>query len=270
MSNIFNRIGLEAEFFVTNNKGELLFPASSGFQTDSFVILGEFRAEPGTTRIETVTNFMESWLGIQERAKSKCKVIDINPYQEVDIDLWSTILKKQGTKEITQSQNIYGTDITRDSDAIISRSKIKGHRLSIGFHIHFSSYVEAKTLYTTEESHYYEPVTLPLQLSDTGLPTMNIRLWDMKYKKEPEVKEVKASVSRITKPVIHHIVEDLDNTLFPAYKPDVQLKFRKPGFYELKGHGGFEYRSLPFSQAVLDNLYPIVDHCYNLLEDLDV
>ena len=67
---VINKVGLEAEFFVTNKKDELLFPVSNGFSSDEFIILGEFRAEPGETRIETVTNFMKEWLTIKERAKS--------------------------------------------------------------------------------------------------------------------------------------------------------------------------------------------------------
>ena len=267
---IINKIGLEAEFFITDINGDLLFPSDYGFSSDEFIILGEFRAEPGETRIETVTNFMKEWYAINEQAKKRDVFIDIDPYKEIDLDFRSTILKAMGTKQITQSQNIYNLDITKDSDAIIKRGKIVGHKLSIGLHIHFSSYVKEKHCYITEDAWEYNQVTLPLTLSETGITPINITLYDRMYKKEPETKEVKASVSRITKPVLWNIIEGLDEYVFPEYKPDTTLKFRKIGFYELKTYGGFEYRSLPFSQDILDNIYDIVDYSFGLLENLDL
>lgn len=267
---LINKVGLEAEFFLTNKKGELLFPGKNGFSTDEFIILGEFRAEAGSTRVETVSNFMKEWYTINEMAKKKGKVIDINPYKEVDMDFWSTILKTMGTKEISQSKNIYNLDITKDSDAIINRGKIIGHRLSIGLHIHFSSYVHCQTEYTTEDGYHYNQVNLPIKFGDVGLPETTMTLYNRSSKKEPETRYVSADASRITKPVLYNFVEGLDEELFPKYKPDIRLKFRQPGFYELKYHGGFEYRSLPFSQAILDDIYDVVDYCYSLLENLDL
>lgn len=267
---IINKIGLEAEFFVTDKEGDLFFPSDYGFSSDEFIILGEFRAQPGETRIETVTNFMKEWYAINEQAKKKNVLISILPYKEVDIDFWSTILKTMGTKQITQSENIYNLDITKDSDAIIKRGKIVGHRLSIGLHIHFSSYVKEEHNYQINEHYLYSPVTLPIKFTGSELPEVEMDLYKRTDKFDDETRTISATVSRITKPVLWNIIDGLDEELFPKYKPDVKLKFRKVGFYELKGYGGFEYRSLPFNQAILDNIYDIVDYSFNLLENLDL
>ena len=267
---VINKVGLEAEYFLTNKEGGLLFPQHNGFQSDEFCILGEFRALPGETRVETVTNFMQEWLTVNEQAKAKGMVIDISPFKEIDLEFYSKIMKTMGTKEISQAQNIYGTDIVQDSDAIITRGKITGHRLSIGLHIHFSSYVEHTQYYTADDYWEYEPAYLPVSFINSELPELQLELYKRKYKVENQVNEVKATVSRITKPVLWNFIDGLDEELYPKYKPEQKLKFRQPGFYELKGHGGFEYRSLPFSQAILDDIYNIVDYSFGLLENLDL
>jgi hypothetical protein len=56
--NIINKIGLEVEFFLCNKKdGKLVYPSDYGFETDDFIILGEFRCEPGNTREEVIGNY---------------------------------------------------------------------------------------------------------------------------------------------------------------------------------------------------------------------
>ncbi len=95
---------------------------------------------------------------------------------------------------------------------------------------------------------------------------MNFYQKDREYNKEITNT---ASVSRITKPVLYHFITELDEKILSQYKIDVPLKYRNPGFYEIKPWG-FEYRSLPFNQAVLSNIAEIVDFSFNLMEDLDI
>lgn len=268
---VVNSIGLEAEFFLTNEKGELLFPENNGFGCDSFIILGEFRAKPGTTRAETLSNFMLEWYNLIEKAENLGKIIDIEPYKTIDGDFFAKIMRDMGTKEISQAKNIYGTDILKESDAQITRGKIVGHNLSIGLHVHFSSAVTDSVEFTQESGVKYTKIELPINLVNAELPTTIIELY-RKLENMPDKVERKISVcaSRITKPVLEKIIKEFDEKILPEYKPKKNLKFRNPGFYELKTHGGFEYRSLPMSQKVMDNLYNIVDFGYTLLEDLDI
>lgn len=267
---VINKIGLEAEFFLTNKKGDLLFPLANGFSSDDFPILGELRAEPGTTRAETLSNFLKEWYTLRGIAQGKGKLIDIIPYKTIDGDFYAKILRKMGTKEISQAKNIYGTDILKESDAQITRGKIVGHNLSIGLHIHFSSTVEDKHIIDIGDKFEYTPVSLPLQLNNGDLPSASLELYKRYENVEWETREVSAIVSRITKPVLEKIVKEFDENILPDLAPRKKLKFRNPGFYEIKTHGGFEYRSLPMSQNVLDNLYEIVDFGFSLLEDLKI
>ena len=267
---VVNSIGLEAEFFLTNKKGELLFPKNSGFDCDDFIILGEFRANPGTTRSETLANFMEKWYSLLEKSNKAGKSINIESYKTVDVDFFAKIMRDMKTKEISQAKNIYGTDILKESDAQITRGKIVGHNLSIGLHIHFSSYIREEVLFSVDEKFNYEPVNLPLQFGDSNIPEINVGLYKRISNSEDHKRTISATVSRITKPVLEKIVKEFDEKILPDYTPKKKLKFRSPGFYEIKNHGGFEYRSLPMCQKVFDNLYSIVDFGYNLLEDLDI
>jgi hypothetical protein len=270
---IVNKVGLEAEFFLTNKKGELLFPSSSGFSSDDFIILGEFRAEPGTTREETASNFMKEWYKLQSKAKGKEKIIDIEPHRTIDGDFFAKIMRKMGTKEISQAKNIYGTDILKESDAQITRGKIVGHNLSIGLHIHFSSTVTSSDIYKyMPNKHLYSPIKIPLYLGEGDYPTGGLDLYTRVENptKDEQVRKVEATVSRITKPVLYAMVKAFDDEILPDYVPRKKLKFRSPGFYELKSHGGFEYRSLPMSQKVLTDIFDIVDFSFSLLEELDL
>jgi hypothetical protein len=270
---VVNKIGLEAEFFLTNKKGDLLFPNSNGFGCDEFIILGEFRATPGTTRAETISNFLKEWYVLVESADKKGKLIDIEPFKTIDGDFYAKIMRKMGTKEISQARNIYGTDILKESDAQITRGKITGHNLSIGLHVHFSSTVTNSDIYKyMPNKHLYNPIKIPIYLGEGDYPTGGLDLYTKVENptKDEQVRKVEATVSRITRPVLEKIVREFDEKILPDYAPRKKLKFRNPGFYEVKSHGGFEYRSLPMSQKILDNLYNIVDFGFSLLEDLNI
>jgi hypothetical protein len=264
---IVNCVGLEAEFFLRGSKDRLIYPTSDGFSTDEFPILGEFRADKGETREETLSNFMKEWYRILFLAKSKSHKIDIETgYTEIDPTFYTEILRKMGTKNIAQSKNIHPEiDLLKLTDAVVENGEIKKHYLSIGLHIHFSSSVTDKQIYKTKDAHYSQ-VKIPLTVGGNSLAEMNF------YQKDSEnILEVtnSATVSRLTKPVLYHFVKELDEKILPQYKIDVPLKYRNPGFYEIKSWG-FEYRSLPFNKSLLSNIAEIVDFSFNLLEDLNI
>ncbi len=58
-------------------------------------------------------------------------------------------------------------------------------------------------------------------------------------------------------------------SLFPTFMSDVKvpLKYRQPGFYEIKEHG-FEYRSLPFTDDVFDHIVEIVYSSFKLFDEI--
>jgi hypothetical protein len=87
----------------------------------------------------------------------------------------------------------------------------------------------------------------------------------VKKKKKKHV--VTARANLITRPVLRHIVSQMDKEILPMFQIEETLKFRNPGFYEIKEHG-FEYRSLPFDARVSSSLAHIVDFSFGLLEDL--
>ena len=262
---IKNQVGLEAEFFLRDADGELVLPGDFGFGTDDYIILGECRAMPGVTREETLANFMERWYGVVFRAHKNKLTLDIETgWTKLSVEEHAAIMREMGTKEVSIAQNINGTDILELTDAIIHRGKIVGYRASIGLHVHFSSSEVSEV--RLERDYSYVPVSLPITIGDAGTATL-----DLYRRLEGDAKKdvwAKAHASRITKPVVEHIVRKMDGRVLGFYKVDEPLKFRNPGFYEMKSHGGFEYRSLPFNQAVLDGIATIVDSAYILLEEL--
>lgn len=274
MGTFENKVGLEAEFFLAGKDGRLLYPGNYGFQTDEFIILGEFRAEPGTTRPETLSNFFDSYYKNLGIARKKGFDICLLGVREIDLKRNAEILREMGSKPITESKNIYGTDILELSDNVIKDGKIVGRYISTGLHVHFSSIEINKRSYDVKEEYYYTPVEIPLNLG--GIDT-TLELFKKDGKRDSHRKIVEAQANRITKPVIEHFVRELDEKLLKEFlerqntktsKILKGLKFRQPGFYEDKFHGGFEYRSLPFNYLVLEDIYEVVDFSFSLLEAL--
>ena len=260
-----NMIGLEAEFFVVGKKGGLVYPKHYGFGHDDFIILGEFRAAPGKTRAETVANFFKEYYTVMEIAKKKnVNIILGDGSFQVDPEFHAKVMRKMETKNVATCENIYGTDILSLTDAEIKDGKILHHWLSIGLHVHFSSEV-TNTMKWKETKENYYPVNLPLSFGGGG-NVGEISVYQKGETKETE-RSITSSVSRITRPVLKHFIEEMDSKLLTKYAVKKPLKYRNPGFYEIKPYG-FEYRSLPFSDDTLKDIYNITDFAFSLLEEL--
>jgi hypothetical protein len=262
---IKNQIGLEAEYLLRKD-GELVFPCDYGFDFDDFLILGEFRAKPGKTVAETIANFFLEYYTVLERAKEKGLTVDIKGWAEITPKFYSEILKKMGSKQINESQNIYGTDILECSDSLVEDGKIVKQYLSTGLHVHFSSGEKDTVKYTDGSSeYYYDPVTLPISIMNDQITT-SLTLYKRQKNDASTKREITVYASRITKPVIKYFVEEMD-ILLSLYNLPVKLKYRNKGFYEIKPHG-FEYRSFPFSTETLRDINLIVSKAFSLLESL--
>lgn len=256
-----NKVGLEAEFLLKDVQGNLVYPADNGFGHDDFCILGEFRALPGETREKTIANFYEEYYKVIYQAKAKKLTVDIvNGWQNIEPKLYAEILRKMGSKSVAQCKNIYNIDILSLSDANIKGGKVINQCISAGLHVHFSSEeVNTKVV----ETFNYESVKLPINLNNAEA------CFDL-YRKthEKNKQEITARASKITVPVVKYIVESLDKELLAKFTKDLpKLKYRHPGFYEMK-NWGVEYRSLPFNKNVLENIDYVVDYSYSLLENL--
>ena len=263
-----NKIGLEAEFFLRKD-GELVFPGDYGFSTDDLVILGEFRADPGSTRSEAIANFYKEYYNIVEKARANGLQLDISSgHTTITPEKYAEVMRKIGHKDVAGCKNIYpDVDMLKLTDAVVVDGVIKEHKLSIGLHVHFSSSdivekIEKRTVET------FSLVKIPLSIGTVG-SIAEMSLYQKTGQSDVENKLV-ASANRITKPVLVSIVESVDADVLSIYELDETLKYRRPGFYELKSHGGFEYRSLPFCDATLTNIYEIVDYAFTELEKLDL
>ena len=83
---IENKIGLEFEFLLRNKKGDLVFPGKHGFDTDDFPIIGEARAEAGSSVEETLGNFFKAYYEVVKKAEKKNLTVDISGYTEITND----------------------------------------------------------------------------------------------------------------------------------------------------------------------------------------
>jgi Txe/YoeB family toxin of Txe-Axe toxin-antitoxin module len=255
-----NAVGLEAEFFLRNEKNELVMPKDHEFPYDDFILLGEIRGQHGKTREETISNFLKEYYRISYLAEKKKLKIDISVgWDKLDAKFYTSVIRKIEEKSISKCENIYGYDLLNYSDSIVDNGKIVAHKVSLGLHVHFSSINrEEKKI----KSKQYESVKLPLNISGANT-TLNL----FSEQKEEEIK-LEVSCNRITKPAIRHIVEQMDKEIYPQFKIEEPLKYRMTGFYETKPNGRFEYRSLPFNENFLKNLPKLVDFSFNLLEGL--
>ena len=252
---IENKIGLEFEFLLRNKKGDLVFPSKYGFEVDDFPIIGEARAEAGSSIEEALGNFFKAYYEVVKKAEKKNLTVDISGYTEITNEFNAKILKEMGTKTIAETKNLKGTEILECNDDVVKDGKVVGRLISTGFHIHFSSSLTQKLF-----APIYKPVDL-FWLKDK--PPFTV------YKKEGDEVLDTVNISRITMPVLKEIITYFDKKVLPKYELEVDLKYRMPGYYEIKSYG-FEYRSLPFSQEVLDDIYEIVSEAFKKLEELKI
>lgn len=247
---ILNKIGIECEVLIRNNKNELIIPASYDLPHDDFIILGEIRSLPHDNIPDTLFGFMKDFYLFKEKVeKLKLHIDTEKGHDIISPENYSDILKMMGSKGIENCKNIYGTDILQLSDTILEDDKVVGHKISAGLHIHFSSDVIA---------------TSRIRIDDY----LNVK-GNLYYKSgSKDIIEETKLYSLITNNVIKSIVKGFDNDILPIYSSqDIVLKFRNPGFYELKSYG-FEYRSLPCNNLVINNLDKIIKYAFDKLNKL--
>lgn len=259
-----NMVGLEAEYLLRNKEGELVSPDDYRLSTDGFPLLGEVRGDPGKTRAETVANFFRGWYeNLYEIALlDEALTVDLSGWGVVTPEVYAAAMRSLDTKEVARCKNIYGTDLLSLSNKITKRGVITSVVLTTGLHVHFSSQDTVK--FTSPRLKSYD---LPLKFGDATIKTLTL------YEKVGDDREKVGEISRITKPVVRAFVEAFDKEILPNYSVKAASRFkdamvyRQPGFYETKRYG-FEYRSLPFTEQVLADLYKITDFAFTLLESL--
>jgi len=260
---ITNKVGLEFEFLLRDKDGNLVFPEDFGFECDEFIILGEARAEAGTTPEETLANFFNTYYSVKWKAEAKGLTLDLTGYAEVPNDFNAEIMRRMRLKEISQSKNIYeDVDILKMDDSVIKKGKVVGKYISTGLHVHFSSTL-TKYLSCSVEIPVYERVVS----MGVAIP---IDIYTKTDKSTMSEESIENTVSRITMPVVREFTKNFDNSILPKHKLGVDLKFRTPGFYEAK-HYGFEYRSLPFYEGMLaEGMEEVVLFSFSLLDSLKI
>lgn len=233
---IKNKVGLEFEFLVHDKSGNLVFPGNLGFSFDDFCIIGEARCKPGETPGEVLGNLHEKLYEIQKRAKKKNCQLVYKGWEEISMKQYAKVLRKMGYKPLSESSNIYGTDILSLTNEVVDENgAVTGKLVSTGLHVHFSS-------------HSMEKV----KIADSSYKTI--------------------STSVITYPDVKFIVEEFDKNLLETTMKSLPngLKFRHKGFWEEKSHG-FEYRSLPATSQTLFDLAPtIVEFAFEKLAELSI
>lgn len=266
-----NMIGVEAEFFLLNKKGEVIVPPAS-WDRDGFPLLGEIRGEPGKNTAEVYANFIKRELEINLKCADD-NIIIMDNFRQIKLAVYRKAMAemRRGETEkwaVTENiRNIHGTDINDFSDQIIGKNhKIQGINASCGLHIHFSSemIVEKEV---REEQYEYFPVPISLGSKD-GLTTQ-LELY--KYKGYDKKETLTARASQLNQPTIEWIVKQMDTKFFGMFAPPEaeRTKYRKHGFYETKPYG-FEYRSLPANMESIAALPVIIEFAFSLLDELRI
>lgn len=281
---IQSKVGLEAEFLLINAKDEIIIPPSS-WDRDGFPLLAEIRGTEGRTVAETVINFKAKEIEIVEGMRKS------HTMRMSDVELVKLALYKKANKEINWSEkeesmgkvkNIHGIDIEDFSDQVVKNNKIQGIRISCGLHVHFS----CEDLATHEyEEAQYEQVLLPIGLGSNGLlvdikastqaealakELLSTTLYLYRHKGYAKKGKIHARASKLNKPAIRYIIEEMDKAFFERFAADKadRTKFRQPGFFELKPYG-FEYRSLPANGKTMEALAEITRKAFDLLTEIN-
>jgi hypothetical protein len=262
-------VGLEAEFLLLDEKGEVVIPPCY-LDRDDFPLQGEVRGKQGQNVPETLANFVHRRM-VVERSLPPDYVASFAPVAKVGLATYQKAMRAcetpKGGKDARDIKNIHGVDISGFSDQIIKHGKIQGIRASCGLHIHFSCRAVDRT--RVEEARYTN-VRLPIKMEDTApeghkaLINPFINLY--RYDGTGERKVLEATASTLNRPTVEWMVRELDDRFFERFAPKAaeRTKYRQAGFYELKPYG-FEYRSLPASPDTLEALPEIVEVAFELL-----
>jgi hypothetical protein len=269
---MLSKIGLEAEFLLLDTKGEVIIPPSS-WDRDGFPLLGEIRADPASNTPDVIANFIKKKMKIEAEIYKDHKIVMEN-IRRIRLATY-----KEAMKQVTEAKgeqlgkvkNIYGINIDDYSDQVVGKNhKIQGINASCGLHIHFSCNESVTKIIKDVE---YDPVILPIKLAKatgenvilTEMIKPEIWLYRKKYLSIANTKKITATASVLTKPVIECFVKEMDKMFFDRFAPkkEDRTKYRQPGFYELKPYG-FEYRSLPANDAVMEALPEIVSKAFDL------
>lgn len=266
------KVGLEAEFLLLNAKDEVIIPPAS-WDRDGFPLLGEIRADPADNVPDVVANFIKKRMEIEAKVRKGHKIVMEN-VKRIRLATYKEAMKQVTEvkgEQIGKVKNINGINIDDYSDQVIGENhKIQGINASCGLHIHFSCNESVTKIIEDVE---YDPVILPIKLAEatgenvilTEMIKPEIWLYRKKYLSIANTKKITATASVLTKPVIEYFVREMDNAFFDRFAPkeEDRTKYRQPGFYELKPYG-FEYRSLPANEAVMEALPEIVSKVFDL------
>jgi len=258
-------VGFEAEFLLVDKDNKVVVPPS-WFDRDSFPLLGEIRGAPGKTVAESVANFTKRALEVEWDAKKYNYRMVTPTIHKVNLDTYRQAIKQVTEakgKQIGRVKNIYGTNIDDFSDQVVKGGKIQGVNVSCGLHVHFSCGEKKEVEVSKEE---LEQVNIPISAVN-GLFEQEIRLW--RKKGYTTKKTLTCFVSQLNKPAIEWIVKEMDTAFFDKFAPikKERTKYRQPGFFELKPYG-FEYRSLPFTNEVSEQMPEIAEMAFHLLNSL--
>ncbi len=228
-------IGLDAEFMAFK-KGKFAFPSVEGGELSSFGCdeMGhclEARPSPTHSARELIFNTMTELSRLPMGYRYMPKNMITVPKED-----YFKLLKIQGSKDISNCINVYNKDILDDT---VEYDRDIHRVLFCGMHVHVSSYDEVE----------YEH-------------------WDDRKKcSVPQTQKVFTDLPKIT------LVKLFDNYIFDALKTDpdfVSGRYRQPGFYEDKTHGGFEYRSLGSTAFTPRRVAIIFDMIKMIVESCDV
>ena len=198
---------------------------------DEFGHCLELRPAQETNSLDFVTNIMKEVHKIPGNVECFSENAHILPVSD-----FIKLMRKQGSKSVPQCNNVYGKDVLEDCELDLEVRKKKNRLLFCGTHIHVSM-----------------TKTVRYEVEENGKKVV-------KTKEEPIPLPAKTLVHLFDKCIYSCF---LDDTHFNAGR------YRSPGFYEFKPHGGFEYRSLGSSVFTPIRMRLIFESVKYIVENLD-
>lgn len=232
------KVGLDPEFMV-KYKGNYMYPILKN--RDDFDNVDDYSAACGIgmddfghcaeirpSEGETGKEVVLNTISTMASLPAQFKYYGDNTHQ-IDKKTFIKMLRRIGRKDLSESLNIHDIDILDDC-AMDLTVRQKGQRLLFcGCHMHISA---------TES-------------------------FTQRYKGET------INVSHNYKLPVKALVWLFDKLIFECLKDDKHFdvgRYRQTGFYELKGHGGFEYRSLGASALTPTRIRLISDLMISITE----
>lgn len=239
-SSLVLQVGMDAEF-MAYDEDEPVYPYLDEKHDlkkhgcDEFGHCVEVRPRQAKSGQDLVTNIMGTMAGLPEHLRYRLENVHFMTRKD-----YVSLLRKQGVKRISESHNVYGSDVLNECPLDIKAIETGKRLVFCGMHVHVSTMFKA------------------------GVPAH-----DPKTGKYTHTEHAEIELPIMTRT----LVRIFDRVMFAMLEGDENFnvgRYRSPGFFEVKASHHMEYRSLGATAFTPQRVKLIADIAIEVMKHIDL